>query len=327
MITLIVCAYRNEDVIADAISGAFAQTYPALEIILSDDCSSDGTYATMERMAASYEGPHVVRTNRNASNVGVGEHLNILMQLSRGDLVVMNAGDDISRPDRVAKIAEKWAASGTRAHLIHSAALLIAADRTPKYELRPESIMRNNPSAMQLAASGAGTIGATQAWTRQLFERFGPLHRDVQCEDHILPFRASLIGEVAYVDEPLVEYREGGMSSQFYTTTGREVLYGTWLKWLRWWRDGFQQMIRDLERFEGHGKAELLSTCREQLAQFEAPLELASLPYVRRFSAARRLLRNRDLKPRFKALNLLKYLAPWFYSAQFDLKRKLHLLP
>ena len=42
-VTLAVIAYNQERFIREAIEGAFAQTYQPLEIILSDDCSSDRT--------------------------------------------------------------------------------------------------------------------------------------------------------------------------------------------------------------------------------------------------------------------------------------------
>ena len=54
-----------------AIEGAFAQTYQPLEILLSDDCSPDGTYRVMQEMAAAYAGPHRVILNRNPKNLGI----------------------------------------------------------------------------------------------------------------------------------------------------------------------------------------------------------------------------------------------------------------
>jgi glycosyltransferase involved in cell wall biosynthesis len=43
------------------VEGAFSQTYSPLEIILSDDCSSDRTFEIMEEMAREYQGPHLVK--------------------------------------------------------------------------------------------------------------------------------------------------------------------------------------------------------------------------------------------------------------------------
>lgn len=109
-VTLFVLAYRQEAHVRAAIEGAFAQTYQPLEILLSDDCSPDGTFAVMQEMAAAYRGPHKVVLNRNPSNLRLIGHLNRVMSLATGDLLVQNAGDDVSHPERVARLVAVWEA-------------------------------------------------------------------------------------------------------------------------------------------------------------------------------------------------------------------------
>ena len=41
LVTFALFAYNQEKYIREAVEGAFAQTYAPLEIILSDDCSTD----------------------------------------------------------------------------------------------------------------------------------------------------------------------------------------------------------------------------------------------------------------------------------------------
>ena len=42
--TLFIAFYNQEDFVEDAVKGALSQTYENLEIILSDDCSTDKTF-------------------------------------------------------------------------------------------------------------------------------------------------------------------------------------------------------------------------------------------------------------------------------------------
>ena len=53
-------AYNQEPFIREAVEGALAQTYAPLEIILSDDCSTDRTFEIMQETVAAYRGPHKV---------------------------------------------------------------------------------------------------------------------------------------------------------------------------------------------------------------------------------------------------------------------------
>ncbi|MES2902610.1 MAG: glycosyltransferase [Pseudomonadota bacterium] len=107
-VTFGLVAYNQENYVREAIAGAFAQTGPAMEIILSDDCSPDGTFAIMEEMAAACRGPHKVRVRREPRNVGLVQHMINLARVAEGDLLVIAAGDDVSYPDRAATLHEFW---------------------------------------------------------------------------------------------------------------------------------------------------------------------------------------------------------------------------
>ena len=67
LVTLALFAYNQEDYVDEAIMAAFAQTYQPLEIILSDDYSSDRTFEVMQEMAREYQGPHEVFVQCNDS--------------------------------------------------------------------------------------------------------------------------------------------------------------------------------------------------------------------------------------------------------------------
>lgn len=106
LVTFALFAYNQEKYIREAVEGAFAQTYEPLEIILSDDCSTDRTFEIMEEMAAAYSGPHSIKVRRSPKNRGLGLHISDVAVLVSGELVVVGAGDDISLPERTAALVE-----------------------------------------------------------------------------------------------------------------------------------------------------------------------------------------------------------------------------
>jgi glycosyltransferase involved in cell wall biosynthesis len=114
-VTLGLVAYNQEKYVREAIDAAFAQMFSPLEIILSDDCSPDQTFAIMEEMAAAYRGPHSVRTRREPSNVGLVQHLMNVARAAQGDLLVVAAGDDISYPNRAGALYQAWTERGAAA--------------------------------------------------------------------------------------------------------------------------------------------------------------------------------------------------------------------
>jgi glycosyltransferase involved in cell wall biosynthesis len=210
MVTFALVAFNQEAYVDDAISAALAQTYSPLEIILSDDCSSDATFERMQDAAIRYDGPHNVRLNRNARNLGIADHVNLIGRLACGDFIVAAAGDDISKPERTAVLVEHWLRRDKCAGSFHSAYEDLSLEgrilgtKLVDFDSRapPRAYIQKNL-----------VVGATEAWSKEIFGLFGPIHSSIVHEDRVLAFRASILGGVHYVAEPLVAYRRGGIST------------------------------------------------------------------------------------------------------------------
>jgi len=211
LITFALFAYNQEKFIREAVEGAFAQTYSPLEIILSDDCSSDGTFNVIQALTAAYRGPHKVLLNRNTHNLGLAAHINRVMELSSGELIVAAAGDDVSYPQRTSAIYDSWKADRRATYFyskyepISDAAVQENLSRT-RQTSKPGKECEN--LLLMIANCGPDIQGSTEAWHRSIFDVFGSLPDELLQEDRALPFRAILLGKLAYVDETLVKYRK-----------------------------------------------------------------------------------------------------------------------
>ena len=73
LVSFCVKCFNQERYIGEALKGAFAQTYRPLEIVVSDDASTDRSWDVIEAAVAEYrrrpDAADVV-LNRNASNLG-----------------------------------------------------------------------------------------------------------------------------------------------------------------------------------------------------------------------------------------------------------------
>jgi glycosyltransferase involved in cell wall biosynthesis len=209
LVTMALLTYNQEKTIAEAVKGVLSQSYSPLEIIISDDCSTDSTFSVIQSTVENYRGPHkTIILRRNETNLGLIDHINSIMEMANGDLIVPAAGDDISLPQRVDRIYNEYMRSNKRALSIFTNAVIIGANTVPK-----GLIYRHHPSPFQLTshsliANLSGIAGCTHAWDRRIFDIFGPMPNDICAEDMVLPFRSSLLGEIHYIDEPLVLYRE-----------------------------------------------------------------------------------------------------------------------
>lgn len=205
--SFVLLSYNQEAYVAEAVKAALAQEGPPLEIILSDDCSQDGTFRIMQEIAAEYRGPHRVTVRRNSTNLGMMGHFHAIFALCQGDVMIMAWGDDVALPDRALRIREAF--ESTDAWLVHSHATCIDIEGNeiaPTY-LRADLVRGANLST--IAVSAGLFVGATAAYHRNILRKFGPITNPRAYEDLVYGFRAALEGRVHFIDKPLIRYRVG----------------------------------------------------------------------------------------------------------------------
>ena len=207
LVTFALFAYNQEKYIREAVEGAFSQTYEPLEIILSDDCSSDRTYEIMQEMATAYDGPHEVRVRRSEVNRGLLGHINEVARDARGAIVIMAAGDDVSLPERAAILTSAFD-DVPGLHAAFSDFAPIDSEATSGSGA-VFSVGRQRIGLDEIVYNGGGVgKGATYAYRHECFTWPEPLDTALFSEDRLLPMRAAILGRVVYTDSKLVHYRE-----------------------------------------------------------------------------------------------------------------------
>lgn len=88
-ITVIATTYNHERYIGKFIDSVKMQTLDDIEVIVSDDCSTDQTYEIMK----SCKHPRI-HIRRNEENLGINKHLNCLLPLAKGQYIHVMSGDD-----------------------------------------------------------------------------------------------------------------------------------------------------------------------------------------------------------------------------------------
>lgn len=222
-VTFVLLSYNQERFIKDAINAALSQDYELLEIIISDDCSTDDTFEIIEELAANYPGPHKCILNRNSENMGLIAHVNKVFEIASNNIVILAAGDDISLPERTRRIADHFAAN-PKATAVHSKVTIIDQAGQKIREWVPPVVKHQLKTLDMLGAPGI-IIGATAAYRKSVLVTFGPIVEKNTYEDLVLGFRAQLMGGLLYIDEALVKYRAGiGLSARVTPKTYSERL-------------------------------------------------------------------------------------------------------
>jgi len=98
MVTVIMPAWNSEDTVRHAAQSILNQTWRNLELLIVDDCSTDGTWAVLQQIAANDDR---VKIRRNKVNVGPYVSKNIALTMAQGDYVTGHDADDWAHPQRL----------------------------------------------------------------------------------------------------------------------------------------------------------------------------------------------------------------------------------
>lgn len=209
LISYVVTAYNIEAFIRESIECAFSQTYTPLEIILSDDCSSDGTYEIMEDMAKSYKGPHKIKLNRNEKNLGITRHMNkAYLELAEGEIIIAAHGDDISLPERT-HLSYEFLRNNPD---VTAVSLSMKSVDSDGIENGTDDACVDSVRFYDFD-SGGNIPAPSRAFYKKVMTNFGPLADDCPTEDELITTRALMMGRNAFVPQVGVYYRKHQGSS------------------------------------------------------------------------------------------------------------------
>jgi glycosyltransferase involved in cell wall biosynthesis len=264
LLSFFVSCYNQESFIAEALRGAFSQTYSPLEIVISDDCSSDRTFEIVQEMAREYKGPHKLKLNRNARNLGIGGNVNRAMELCEGELVLLADGDDVSLPPRTEVTFQMWDQFDRKPTSVCLSYMTISAEGKEMglggFRGDPKDtrvVMPLEGDLLEFMSTRRPAVcGCSHAWSPELFKYFGPLKSDL--EDLVMSFRSLTISQILYIREPLVKYRRHGANVSFFAGGDDHVSFAHRESRLRWVNEqtvrAYDNMLGDIELLHERGR-------------------------------------------------------------------------
>ncbi len=103
-ISVVMCTYNGAHYLQEQLDSILAQSYPIYEIIIQDDCSTDETYAVLEKYAAQYP---VIKIYHNETGLhGINGNFFSAMLRAQGDYIAISDQDDLWEKDKLKLQAE-----------------------------------------------------------------------------------------------------------------------------------------------------------------------------------------------------------------------------
>ena len=203
-LSVCMATYQGEAYVREQLESVLEQLGPDDEVVVSDDCSRDGTLAVVEGLADPR-----VRVLRNASTLGYSRNFERALSAATGDVVFVCDQDDVWLPGKVTAMLEALEAHD-----------LVVAD----VRVVDESLDVTHPSHFALHGVRTGFlhnfartryIGASMAMRRRVLDVALPLPRrhDLCAYDYWITLVAESMFDVGLVTEPQMLYRRHGANA------------------------------------------------------------------------------------------------------------------
>src|SRR5436190_24170616 len=92
-------SFNQAAFIEESLESALRQDYPNLQIVASDDGSTDGTAQIIERYARRY--PDRIHAITGGPNLGITANCNRALRECKGEYIAFLAGDDLYLPGKI----------------------------------------------------------------------------------------------------------------------------------------------------------------------------------------------------------------------------------
>jgi glycosyltransferase involved in cell wall biosynthesis len=207
--SVVLLTFNQEQLVNDALQSLLNQDCEDIEIVISDDCSTDGTWQKIQEGLAGYLGPKKIIVIRNPVNIGIVENFANAIKKTSGDLIFMAAGDDISMPNRCSQSIQFWLNCNKKYDLV--AADAIDMSYAGEHLRTKESDRLEEWTVKKWFERRPYFFGASFMMTRVLLN-LAPLNNQLPYEDQCLVFRSLLMGGAIRLPVPLVCHRRGGMT-------------------------------------------------------------------------------------------------------------------
>jgi glycosyltransferase involved in cell wall biosynthesis len=296
LVSVIMLTYNQSQKAVLAFDSLLNQTYSPLEILVADDCSGDDTFYLLSARAEEYKNKdnrHKIILQRNDKNLGVAKSCENIALSARGELLVTSGGDDISYPTRVEVIVKRWMDAGKKPSVIF-------------HGFRPVNLDGNPLGKKWWMPTVRNPLGMAMAYSRVVVDKYPLITESASFEDCVFARRAYALGDPLYIDDVLVDYRQGsGMTSEgAYRNRRSRVAAGMIAS--------AKQNLIDLERVKCEMAPDRYREIEELLlsiiGEYEAEYSLVSgRTVLDRFKAFRKYISHERIRPNFKIRSFFSF--------------------
>lgn len=213
-IDILMAVYNGEKYLREQIDSILGQSYENFRLLISDDCSIDGTRDILNEYAKKDSRVVVFFQNKN---IGVLKNFEYLMQNVESECFMFADQDDVWQKDKIQKSVQKMIE--TDSDLVYTNLEVVDENlqsiNTSYWDLKgfTKKVKKyNNFEALYL---NNFVTGCTMLVKSKWIEKILPLPKNSEyiLHDYWTALIVAKFGKMSYIEEPQVKYRQHGKNS------------------------------------------------------------------------------------------------------------------
>lgn len=210
-VDILLATYNGEKYLKEQIESILNQTYKNIQIIISDDCSKDGTRDILKE----YEKNNKIKIFYQEKNLGYVKNFEFLLKQVENNIYMLSDQDDVWKEEKVEKTVEKLKKENL--DLVFGDLEVVDENLNTihksynKYMHLDNKIQKhlNDYKLQYLYNCMTGcTIASKKEWLDKILPL--PTNSKYMIHDYWLGLIISLNGKIGYLKEPYILYRQHG---------------------------------------------------------------------------------------------------------------------
>ncbi len=303
-VVILMATYNGAEYVLDQIASLVAQHYSDWRLLIRDDGSCDATMGLIQGI--SRRDSRITVLEDEQGRMGVNGNFHVLLHAAyntESDYFLLSDQDDMWSPDKMVQqlhaMTEQERLYPAKPVLIHSDLMVVDQllgtihDSFMQYQG-----IQHETDALPVLLTQNFVTGCTMMINRKLLDIALPIPKESLMHDWWLALCAAVFGHIAYIDEPLVKYRQHPHNEVGAKHLG-DFMDPVSGKWKRRWYEGRDNLFKSMRQAEA-----LADRIREHdprnpnLALVEAYAALQNMPPLKRIRKLHQLGIHAQSKPR-----------------------------
>lgn len=252
LVSVAMATYNGAAYLEEQLRTIYAQTWRKIEVVVSDDASTDATPDILERYAAS----HGLRFATQNSRVGLVENFGRALSMAEGDFIALADQDDVWEATKIKRLL---AAAGDGSMLVYcSPQRVLLETGAVVHDVDSDGVYNfvrhygsGRPAKYLMAENWI--VSHSMMIRREVVAAGAPVPREVRFHDDWFACVACSRGSVRFIDEPLQIYRRHTASLTFGSVRPRRRAWRELLssRARLGWRSRAADQLARLERIGG----------------------------------------------------------------------------